>query len=429
LQIPTNIPLQGKLSAQLQELGLATVFLPGKIQESSGQLTLELALAGSLQQPSLLGDVRIADGRCYLPQFGIQLQDIGLQGRFADQLFSLDSQLRSGEGLLTGAGTIDFSSWRTPSYHLEIAGDNVQLFNLPDLQLWISPDLKIEGDLEQVNVTGDILIPQMLASGQAKTSTAVNSPDLVIVDAPGKEHRSYRIQPQLNLQLQLGEGVLIKTSGIDARLEGDLRVESTSQQALAAFGRIHVAQGRYAGYGVALDIDQGNLIFNGGPIDQPLLDILALRTVGDVKAGVQVSGTPKVPQVTLYSDPTLPDTDILSYIVLGRSIDDEGSESSVLLTAAAALLSQGKSVVLQEKIKSKLGIDVLEIDTGDGDTSSSMITTGKYLSPDLYVSFGYSLFDNGNEVKLRYTLSPRWDLESNFGTESGADLYYRIEIP
>ena len=58
-----------------------------------------------------------------------------------------------------------------------------------------------------------------------------------------------------------------------------------------------------------------------------------------------------------------------------------------------------------------------------------MITTGKYLRPGLYVSFGYSLFNNSNEVKLRYTLSPRWEVESNFGTESGADLFYKIDIP
>jgi len=44
------------------------------------------------------------------------------------------------------------------------------------------------------------------------------------------------------------------------------------------------------------------------------------------------------------------------------------------------------------------------------------------------VSLGYSLFTNTNELKLRYHLTPSWELESSIGIESGVDLYYRIEI-
>ncbi len=125
----------------------------------------------------------------------------------------------------------------------------------------------------------------------------------------------------------------------------------------------------------------------------------------------------------------MPETDVLSYIVLGRPIGAGGSQSSVLMSAAGALLSQGESVALQEKLKSHLGLDVLDINAGDGNVSSSIITTGKYLNPDLYVSLGYSLFSNSNEVKVRYNLSQDWELESNIGTESGVDLFYKIDIP
>jgi translocation and assembly module TamB len=98
------------------------------------------------------------------------------------------------------------------------------------------------------------------------------------------------------------------------------------------------------------------------------------------------------------------------------------------MTAAGALLSQGESVALQEKLKSRLGLDVLDINAGDGDVTSSIITTGKYLTPDLYISLGYSLFDQTNEVKVRYNLAPDWEIESNIGTESGVDLFYKIDI-
>jgi len=430
LNVMVDKPLSGELTTRLQELGLISILLPGQVQESSGQLKLDLQLAGIWQQPLLQGALRLFDARAYLPKPGIQLHDLELAGQFDQQGFSLNSfQVRSGAGSLTGTGSLQLADWLPQRYRLSIDGDNFQLFNLPDLQAEVSPELSIDGDLKQVSIDGVLRIPQLFFRGQQKQNLAENSPDLVIVDAPEATKKPLRIQPQLDLQLVLGEQVLLKAAGIDARLEGQLRMQSTPQQMLAAFGEINIAKGRYASYGVNLDISRGNLLFNGGPLNQPLLDILALRTAGEVKAGVQVTGTPKQPVVNLYSEPPLPDTDILSYIVLGRPVDTQGSQSSMLMTAAGALLSQGESVVLQEKLKSTFGLDVLDINAGDGDTESSVITTGKYLSPDLYVSFGYSLFNNSNEIKLRYTLSPNWEVESNFGTESGADLFYKIDIP
>jgi len=250
----------------------------------------------------------------------------------------------------------------------------------------------------------------------------------VVVDREKPSQRQPKMQHDIDLRLILGDRVLLNTAGIDARLEGDLRLQSNSKQELAANGEIRVAKGKYASYGVSLDISRGNLYFTGGPLEQPALDILALRTAGEVKAGVKVTGTPQAPVVQLYSEPAMADTDILSYIVLGHPIGADSSQSGMLLTAAGALLSQGESVTLQEKLKNRLGLDVLDISAGNGDVNSSIITTGKYLSPDLYISLGYSLFSNTNEFKVRYSLTPDWEIESSIGTESGVDMFYKIEI-
>ena len=61
-------------------------------------------------------------------------------------------------------------------------------------------------------------------------------------------------------------------------------------------------------------------------------------------------------------------------------------------------------------MKSRLGLDVLDVSAGDGggDVSSSVITTGKYLNPGLYIRLGYSLFSNTNDMKVRYNLTQDW---------------------
>jgi len=57
------------------------------------------------------------------------------------------------------------------------------------------------------------------------------------------------------------------------------------------------------------------------------------------------------------------------------------------------------------------------------------VTVGKYLTPELYLSFGYSLFTGESLIKARYKLSRNWEVESASGATSiGADLFYRMEF-
>ena len=53
---------------------------------------------------------------------------------------------------------------------------------------------------------------------------------------------------------------------------------------------------------------------------------------------------------------------------------------------------------------------------------------GKYLSPSLYVSYGIGLFEPVNTLRLRYTITRRWQLVTESSSkESGGDVIYNIE--
>ncbi len=118
---------------------------------------------------------------------------------------------------------------------------------------------------------------------------------------------------------------------------------------------------------------------------------------------------------------------------------------------AGSLLSRGQSVALQEQIKNRLGLSTLEIQSGEAPgrmgykripatppgiapvrpadgVSQTMLTVGKYLTPQLYFSYGRSLFTGGNLFRLRYDIFKQWQIETQTGSESGVDLYYKIEF-
>ncbi|ALC15974.1 autotransporter secretion inner membrane protein TamB [Desulfuromonas soudanensis] len=429
LRIPPAGALWGEVEGTFRERGLLGTLLPGLLRESHGDLTLDLALGGTWQSPEFSGGLSLTGAGAYLPRAGIELRDLRLQAEFAgDRLRILSLEVFSGEGSLKGEGELRLERWEIAEFHGTLGGERFLVVNLPELQLAVSPELTVEGTAKRVKVRGEIHVPELLVRGRQTQAPLHQHPDVVLVNGPGQSRRTAPVEIDLEVRVVLGDRVLVQFGGIDARLEGDVLIDARSLDAVSGRGKIHVAKGTYSAYGMKLNISRGTLLFAGGPVDQPTLDILALRTVGEVKAGVRVSGTPRSPLVTLYSDPVMPDTDVLSYIVLGRPMGSDAGQASLLLVAAGALLSKGESTVLQDRLRRRVGLDVLDIQAGNGDVTESVVTLGKYLNPKLYISFGHSLFTNSNVVGLRYSISEHWQAESSVGEESGVDLFYKIEF-
>jgi translocation and assembly module TamB len=153
------------------------------------------------------------------------------------------------------------------------------------------------------------------------------------------------------------------------------------------------------------------------------------RPAEGIVVGARVRGTLKSPELTVFSQPTMPQQEQLSYLVLGRSLQSaSASESSAMSRAALALGLKGGNFV-SERINQNLGLDEFGIQTDPNKPASeASFVIGKYLSPSLYVSYGIGIFEPVNTLKLRYTISRRWQLVTESSSEaSGGDVIYNIE--
>ena len=427
--LPPAGPLRGELKGRFQERGLLTALLPGVLRESHGDLDFDLRVGGSWQQPELAGNLNLSGAGAYLPRAGITLRDLSVKAEFADDRVRIRSlKVASGKGQLEGEGELRLQNWKIAEFSGKLGGERFLAVNLPELLLVASPALTFSGTMQTVQVRGEIKLPELLVRGRQTQAARRQHADVLIVDAPLTDDLETPMALDLEVKLLLGDRVLVDFGGIDARLSGAILVTARGSEEMSGRGEIRVVEGAYAAYGMKLDINRGTLFFAGGPVDQPTLDILALRKTGEVKAGVRVSGTPRVPIVKLYSEPSMPDTDILSYIVLGRPMGSDAGQADLLMVAAGALLAKGESTVLQDRLRRRMGLDVIDIQSGGGDLTTSVITVGKYLNPRLYVSLGHSLFTGTNAVGLRYNIGEHWQAESTVGEESGVDLFYKIEF-
>ena len=59
--------------------------------------------------------------------------------------------------------------------------------------------------------------------------------------------------------------------------------------------------------------------------------------------------------------------------------------------------------------------------------NETSLVLGRYLSPRLYVSYGISLAEAINTIKMRYTIGDHWTIKTEAGLVRSADLVYTIE--
>jgi translocation and assembly module TamB len=199
---------------------------------------------------------------------------------------------------------------------------------------------------------------------------------------------------------------------------------------------VRTVSGTYAAYGQRLAIERGVVTFSG-PYDNPSIDILAVRKRPDgdqlsdtnVEAGVQVRGSALAPTAKLVSTPTVPDSEKLSWLVLGHGMEGTtGNEADVLSAAAGALLGgKGGTGGITSKLANAIGVDELGVRQGAGDASGlagTVVTVGKRISSRLYLGFEQGASTASSAVTMRYKVSPRITLRLQTGTNTALDVLY-----
>ncbi len=233
---------------------------------------------------------------------------------------------------------------------------------------------------------------------------------------------------KLAAQLDLGPDFRVQGKGIDTRLRGTLALAGESLRNPRLNGAINTAGGQYRAYGQRLDVEQGMLRFTG-PIDNPSLDILALRPNLTQRVGVQILGTALLPRVRLYAQPELPDAEKLSWLVVGRASASGGAEAALLQQAALALLGS-KSGGLSGGLAASLGLDELSFrgssSNATGGTSEGAITLGKRFSRNFYAAYERSISGALGTLYVFYDLSQRFTVRAQAGQQSALDLIFTL---
>ena len=411
-------------------------FLDGlttQISDAGGSLQGDIRLTGSLQAPVLQGRIGTTDTRLTLDQPGITLEQIRmkLEGR-QDGVIELELAAQSGDGQVTIKGTSNLYAEK-PIARFSISGNDFQLMDTREAKISVSPDLNLKVSGKHLDIEGQIAIPNATIKPRklSESSIAV-SPDQVIVREGERTSIVKGYQVTSRVRFILGEHVRFDGFGLKGRITGNLVSSDRPGKPTTASGELAIHDGKYRAYGQNLDIRTGRLLFAGGPVTEPGLDIEAIRRPSPgVLVGVRARGSLRKPEFSLFSEPGMSQSDQLSWLVLGRPLEsDASSEERNSMNQAAIMLGLGGGLALTEEYGEKLGIDEISIESDpDNETNQASLLVGKYLSPKLFVSYGVGIFEPVSTLRFRYALSSKWKLVGESSAlRSSSDLFYVIEF-
>ncbi|WLH03243.1 translocation/assembly module TamB [Pseudomonas beijingensis] len=418
--LPASKPLSGSFRLTGLDLSVARPFVP-MVETLTGHLNGSGTLSGGLLAPQVNGNLVLSDGEVSGPELPVSLEALQVRAMIAGETVRLDGNWKSGKsgrGSLTG----NIGWGEALTLNLALKGSQLPVTVEPYAVLDVAPDLNITMQGEQLSIAGKVLVPKgEITVRELPPSTVKVSDDTVIVGHQTEEGKA-PIAMAMDIDVIVGQDKLAFSGfGLTANVQGQVHIGDN----MDTRGELWLNDGRYRAYGQRLTVRRARLLF-AGPIDQPYLDIEAIRQTDDVIAGIRLSGSAEQPTTQIFSEPAMSQEQALSYLVLGRPLSTTGEDNNMLAQAALGLGLMGSSGVTSS-LASNLGIDDFQLDTQGSGNTTSVVVSGN-LSEKLSLRYGVGVFEPANTIALRYKLSKKVYLEAASGVASSLDIFYKRDF-
>jgi translocation and assembly module TamB len=393
-----------------------------------GRLKLDLTGTGTLDRARFTGTVEGDALKVEAAQYGVALKDGRLRARLSDDVVNVSEfSFAAGEGRFAASGTLP-ASRDIEGARLTWKADKLALFNRPDMRLTLTGAGTLAFQRGGVTVAGALKADEGYFEFRP-TGTDAPGDDVIVRgrERPPSRKITQRVPFNVDLDLDFGDSLRFVGQGFDTGLSGKLRVKTTETRDLVANGTIEAVRGTYTTFGQRLTIQRGRLTFDG-PLDNPGLDVVAVRKNLQVEAGLEVTGTVRVPHMQLTSNPPVPDNEKLSWLVLGHGLDSASSADASVLQAGLAALGGPNATPFGQRVAKTIGIDDISVrssaDPTRTGTAGQVVAFSKRLSDKLTMVYEQGLSVANNAIKLEYSLTRTLTVRVEAGVVSGLGLYY-----
>ena len=411
----------------IAELGLHPLrALIPSLEELDATLDSNIELGGTLSEPDISGEITLKDGKIAIVRSQAKIDRINLKSTFRGQRAELTGELFVDDQSATFSGDVD---WRTQLLiRANLYAENLPLSFAPNLDIHVAPNVNILYKKDTLDIKGSIdVLDGRLAIDELPEGTINVSDDVIIVDEEGIQvAQAQRLAITTNLDISIADKFKLEGYGFNGNLSGNIQVRQSPFQPLNLFGLLSVTNGYYKAYGQNLEVTTGKVNFNGAA-DNPYIDFKAQRYIknDDVNVGITITGLLDSIHLDLFSTPHKKQSEILSYLIRGRGIDEgTGSNAALGLTLGTSLTKASNVNKLLEQLPI---FDNIALDTEmDGD--NTLATISGYIGDRIYMKYGVGIDNPVDEVTVRFYLLNQLWLESVSGLEKSFDVYYSFDV-
>ncbi len=419
--------------ADLGVTGTATAALANGFispQSVDGAVRFDLRLAGPLALSSLSGPVSISGGRLADPSLTLGLTNLAATVTLGGGRLQLDltSGVSTG-GKIGVKGTVGLASpymadltikldqavLKDPQLYATTANGSVT-FRGPALggariagsvalgktELHIpSTGMGADGglpDLKHRNDSADVRATRVSAGLGAGTQGKASGPAYA-----------------LDVSISAPNQVFIRGRGLDAELGGSLVLRGTTANIVPS-GAFNLIRGRLDILGKRLVLSEAQIQMQGALV--PYIHVVASVESDGVTSSVQIEGNATSPAVTFVSSPDLPQEEVLAHLLFNKGLSNISAFQAAQLASAVATLAGGGGGGVLGALRSKTGLDNLDIQADGSGTSS--VTAGKYISDKVYSEVtvdqtGKSSISLNYDVTRNITLKGHVDSDNKTG--------------
>lgn len=465
--LPLNVELLAE-SAPLEAFAPVSL-LSGLVGATSGELSADLRVSGTVGSPGLSGRLQLVDGRVEVVPLAKTFENISLdviaQGR---RIEVAELSLREGRGRLEGTGYVVLGEpieraeldLRLRNFHAaDATGAGVFVTSEIGVRALQQPE-QLDVDVTMRDTT--IVVPDAVGGTGAGGPTSLGESVIFVQDdetlseaiAAWEERRREVTQErefarpiEVSVRSEDPVGVEHRFADLDLSVDLGLRLEGSE---IETSGRVEVLDGYAQAIGKRFDVERGLVLFDGSRDDpfDPRIRLEAVHRLPDrvarlldppsgQSATVSVLMDTYVSEleIDLRSDPPMSEDEILNVLLTGRPLDADAGEGSALASAGNVL-----GGLISDQLGDNVVVDdvSIEFDNTEDGQIRSRFEGGRYLDKNerVYASIafiaGAQSDESVTEVTLQFILlqlrRSSFRLELGFGGVSSGTVEFLYDL-
>jgi translocation and assembly module TamB len=186
----------------------------------------------------------------------------------------------------------------------------------------------------------------------------------------------------LDVKLRAPRHIYLRGRGLDVELSLDAHVGGTTNRPELS-GAARVVRGDYDFAGKRFEFDDRGVVYLSNRLQNIRLQLDATRADPSLTVTVRIRGTAARPEITLTSSPALPNDEVLSEVLFGRSASQLSAVEAAQLASALSALAGGGGFDVVGNLRAFARLDRLSF--GGDEESGVTVSGGKYLTDDIYL--------------------------------------------